>query len=902
MASKDDSEQYTFSELLRQFRGRERVSQQELADKLAIHRNTIGAWERGDNLPASRAIVLELAKALHLSPKDTDHLLYACFREPAQGLSGGEGTSLNIHQIPWAVTYRRNLFFTGREELLAHLHQALHREKAVALTLSYALSGLGGIGKTQIALEYAYRYQHDYQAVLWATADTAETLMTDFVKFANALHLPQRNEQDQNVVVQAVKQWLEQHEKWLLIVDNADDFSLLPHFLPKKGEGHILLTTRAQATGSLAIRVQVEKMGVDEGILFLLRRAKMLALDAPLETVPLADQLHAQAIVYALDGLPLALEQVGAYIEETGCGLRDYLERYTPHHMTLLKRRSQVPSEYSETVATTWAFSFEKVEQMSNVAADLLRCCAFLSPDAIPEEMFTGAASKLGLGLEMLEQNPLAFDHVISILQRYSLVRRIADQRLVTIHRLVQTVLRDAMTLEQQRQWAERTLGVINHLFPEVNPAMWHQCQRYLSHAEVCATLIDQYHIVSLEAWQLLTKAGSYLEARSQYKQAELLFRQALEINEQILGPENKNVADSLDHLAWVLWRQSKFDGAEALYKRALKIREEIFGYDSPEVAQSYDNLAGLYREQQGKDAQAEAWQKQVIGIFERTLGDHTRTAAALHNLGWLYTMQGKYTAGEELFRRSLAINEKINGEKHLTTAVDLFGLGWVCSKLDRDEEAEALYRRSLHVREELEGPEHPDTAQVLQVLGVLYRKQGKLGEAETFLQRAVNIYRSVLGTYDPNTAQAVLRLGLVYSDQSKDEQAEALLKQARAIYEQTVGLYHSNTAISINSLASLYARAGKYELAKSLYEQALAIYEHVNRSDHPNAANTLRGLACLYRDRGQYEQAKPLYQQAVTIYEQAFGKEHFDTIATKELYSTLLEHMQNEGIPSSEL
>ena len=167
-------------------------SSQELADKLAIHRNTIGAWERGDNLPSSRAVVFELAKALHLSPKETDHLLYVCFREPLQDSSGSESTSLNTHQIPWTVAYRRNLFFTGREELLAHLHQALHHKKAVTLPQSYALSGLGGIGKTQIALEYAYRYQHDCQAVLWATADTAETLMTDFVKFASALRLPHR--------------------------------------------------------------------------------------------------------------------------------------------------------------------------------------------------------------------------------------------------------------------------------------------------------------------------------------------------------------------------------------------------------------------------------------------------------------------------------------------------------------------------------------------------------------------------------------------------------------------------------------------------------------------------------------------------------------------------------------
>lgn len=671
----------------------------------------------------------------------------------------------------WNVPYQRNPFFTGGEETLTHLYRALQTERAAALSQPHGISGLGGIGKTHIALEYAYRYQCDYQALLWVRADSASTLTSEYVALAHLLGLPERDEQDQRIVVEAMLRWFRQNTHWLLILDNIDSLATAEPFIPKAPRGHILFTTRARAFSSIAQRVEVKEMDSDTGALLLLRRASLLPLQTRLEVAHHEDCNVAREISEALGGLPLALDQAGAYIKETPSTLQAYLDLYQRRRQELLCTRGQFHEDHPDAVATTWSLSFEKVEQMSSIAADLLRCCAFPSSDAIPEEMFIGTASKLGPELKMLEQNPLAFDHVISILQRYSLVRRIPDQGLITIHRLVQTVLKDTMTLEQQRQWAEQTLRVINHLFPEAKPAMWQQCQRYLSHVEVCATLIDHYHFAFLEARQLLTKAGSYLEARGQYKQAEFLFRQALEINEKTLSPDNKLVAESLDHLSWVIWRQSKFGEAEALYKRALSIRERIFGRDHPETAQSYDNLAGLYREQQGKDAQSEELQKQAIEIFEHTLGDHTRTAVALDNLGWLYTIQGKYTEGEACFRRALAMNEKVNSEMHLATAGDLFSLGWVLSKLNRDEEAEAFYQRALRIREELVGSEHPDTAQVLQVLGVLYRKQGKLKEAGEFLELAVSIYKKVIGLNNPNTAQAILRLGLIYSDQEKYRQ-----------------------------------------------------------------------------------------------------------------------------------
>jgi NB-ARC domain len=185
------------------------------------------------------------------------------------------------HEQVWNVPYPRNPVFTGREPLLAKLVEALHTDNAAALTQPQALSGLGGIGKTQIALEYAYRFQSNYQAVLWVQADTHENLTSSYLTLAALLNLPEKDEQESAIVITAVKNWLQETPNWLLILDNADELALLPDFLPPSMEEKVILTTRAQAPGRFAHRVEVDTFSTERGALFLLRRISLLAHDAP---------------------------------------------------------------------------------------------------------------------------------------------------------------------------------------------------------------------------------------------------------------------------------------------------------------------------------------------------------------------------------------------------------------------------------------------------------------------------------------------------------------------------------------------------------------------------------------------------------------------------------------------
>ena len=323
----------------------------------------------------------------------------------------------------WNIPYPRNSFFIGREELLTRLHTQLQAGQATALSQPQAIIGLGGIGKTQIAVEYAYRYHQDYQVVLWARAESTEALTSSYVTIATLLNLPEQEAQEQEITVDAVKTWLQTHSGWLLILDNADDLSLVPAFLPPALGGHLLLTTRAFAVGHLASRLEVDTLSAEQGALFLLRRASLIAPDATLEHVSPQQRDLAMQVSQELGGLPLALDQAGAYLEATGTALAAYQQIYQQHRTALLAQRRAQGADHPEPVASTWSLSFARVEETNPAAADLLRLCAYLAPDAIPEEILTQGAAHLGPVLGPVAADAFLLGQAIEALRAYSLDR-----------------------------------------------------------------------------------------------------------------------------------------------------------------------------------------------------------------------------------------------------------------------------------------------------------------------------------------------------------------------------------------------------------------------------------------------------------------------------------------------
>jgi serine/threonine protein kinase/tetratricopeptide (TPR) repeat protein len=737
--------------------------------------------------------------------------------QPGGRLSPGASAPAQFY-----LPYHRNPYFTGRETILERLYATLHepprlehpgspgRTPAVA-----ALSGMGGIGKTQLAVEYAYRFRHTYAAILWARAETYETLFADVVAIAQQLKLVDvhTGEAQQAVqaiqVVQAVTDWLARHGGWLLILDNIDDLSLTYRFVPLVNRGHILLTMRAQSTSTLATRIEVEKMTMDEGAQFLLYRCKMYMPGARREQIPGADWLEAQDICRAMDGLPLALDQAGAYIEETGCTLHHYIERFRQQRGDLLEQRGESTLLHPEAVTSTIRLAIDKVERANPRAADLLRLCAFLDAGRVNEEV---------LGEQGLDTS-------IAALRKYSLVSRSPDEHTLSLHRLVQAVIHDGMEPETQRAWAERAIVAVSQAFPPGEKvSAWPRCERYLPHVYTCLQHIERWQIVSPAAARLLDQAGLYLLGQGQYTQALRLLQKALYVRETLQPPDQRAVGETLNNLASCYLYLGEYAQAEALFARVLTICEDLNGPTHADVANSLNNLALVY---------------------------HKR---------------GNYALAESCLQRALAIREQLRATAHPDLARTLNDLAMLHHQQGRLREAEEYYRRGLATWEQVPGPAHPDLAVLLNNLAMLYAQQRNYDLAGPLFQRALEIRERTLGPDHPITAHSLVYLARSYQYQWRYIEAELLYTQALTIRKRCLGPEHPEIAHSLCNLAKLYLSQGRHAQAEPLYQQALAIRERALGLDHPDVAALLRSYAILLMSMKRKNEAIQLSQRAKAI------------------------------------
>jgi tetratricopeptide (TPR) repeat protein len=494
-----------------------------------------------------------------------------------------------------------------------------------------------------------------------------------------------------------------------------------------------------------------------------------------------------------LKGLPLALDQAGAYIEEVSCSPQDYRRLYQIRRAELLKERGGVAPDYPESVATTWSLAFQKVEQGNPAASDLLRLCAFLAPDAIPEEMITKGADHLGPQLQAMASDPLALNRAITALRAYSLLRRDSEGKTLSIHRLVQIVLKQGMNWETYQQWAVQTVQVCTSVFPDpASISIWPQCERYLPHVLVCVTLIQQLEqqgVIFSEVPLLLSRAAAYFYQRNQLLEAESLSLQALAIQEKLLGWEHPDIASRLNNLAWVYHARGKYDQVEALFQQALELRERLLGPEHSETVHSLNNLAWLYHTQ-GRYTEEEPLVHRVLLLRKQHLGpSHIMTARAIYSLALLYGAQGRYEEAEPQLWQVLEIREQQLGPEHPETAICLYDLAWLYSygypyapEQKKYIKAEQLVQRVLTIREQHQGLEYPDTAQALNLLAWLYYAQEKYIEAVPLMERALTIREQYLGSEHPDTGVTLKNYGILLGTMHREDRLREIEAKIQGI------------------------------------------------------------------------------------------------------------------------
>ncbi len=570
----------------------------------------------------------------------------------------GAGT-MSFHLSPfgvtpavWNVPHLRNPHFTGRDQLLGSLHRTLTSGRPAALTQT--LRGLGGVGKTQTALEYVYRHAADYRLVWWLAAEEPATLARDLAALAVELKLVAPAARDQQAAVAAARRWLEGHAGWLLVFDNAEDPRALRAVLPRGGGGHAIITSRRTDWGRVGA-LAVEPFAREESVRFLEARG---AGDGQ----PAAGELAG-----LLGDLPLALEQAAAYRSETGISTARYLELFRARRRDLLARG--VPEDHPQAVATTWDLSFETLEAASPAAAALLRLAAFLAPDDIPRSLLAEHAGNLPEPLAAAAGDPVARLDAVAAARRFSLLE--ADGDALSMHRLVQAIARDRCHREQRRRWSQAAVALLAaaYRYDEHDLATWELAGRLLPHVRAALGHLEEAG-ASKPAARLLNETGVYLLHRGALGEARRHLEQSLEIAEAVWGKDHPNVAIRANNIGQILQDQGDLDGALVQARRALEIDEAVYGKDHPSVAIFVNNIAVILKEQGDLDA-ALVHARRALEIDQAVYGkDHPNVATDANNIGLILKDQGDLDGAREQIGRALAIFERVYGPDHPQTVI----------------------------------------------------------------------------------------------------------------------------------------------------------------------------------------------------------------------------------------
>jgi tetratricopeptide (TPR) repeat protein len=684
--------------------------------------------------------------------------------------------------------------------------------------------------------------------------------------------------------------WIAQRSRWLMVYDNADGhYSVVEKFLPPGNGGNILITSRNVGLQRLALEsVNVLDMGDDEAVQLLLKSAM---LDGTPDS-HIANM--GKNVISELGGIPLAVDQAGAYMQNCGCSIGSYLELFKKHRHQLMSRKEfKGASGYGASTYGTWDISIEQIEgmagkgtgeeaQSAQCAIRLLRIFAFLDHENIPDELFKNAAenyikrylvqeAQLNLPLsvtllddQMLLVNKGEWDRMqfldgIKILLSFSLIKAVKGH-LYSMHPLV-------------NEWCR-------HIIPKIEITdQFHRVRALLSCSIALDWEIDNYTFCKLLAPHIRanTSCGLDLELEGRYYDDEyprfaLVFHHIGSWNEEekllLVAAEQRKTNLGLDHpdtltvlhnLASTYWNQGRWDEAEKLQLKVMNARRAKLGLDHPDVLHTMNSLATTYR-YQGRWDEAEKLEVEVMNARRAKLGSgHPDTLTTMHNLAITYRHQGRWDEAEELQLEVMNTGKVKLGSDHPDTLTTMHNLALTYRFQGRWDEGEKLQVEVMNARKAKLGSDHPHTLTTMHNLALTYRYQGRWDEAEKLQVEVMNATKAKLGSDHPDTLSTMHNLASTYWNQGRWDESEKLQVEVMNASKAKLGSDHPSTLTIMRSLTLTYQSQGRWDEAEKLQVKVMNASKAKFGSDHPDTLHTMHNLASTYWNQGRWDEAEKL-------------------------------------------
>jgi tetratricopeptide (TPR) repeat protein len=619
--------------------------------------------------------------------------------------------------------------FKGRDRFMTRLRTSLTRPGGgTAAIAGSALHGLGGVGKTRTAVEYAWTHAGDYTALLLLDAETPEKLDSGLAALTGPLRLAEHAATEQAVRVEAALAWLNANPGWFLILDNIDSAAALDaahRLLGRLKGGQVVLTSRLDRFPREVDRLDLDVLALDDAAAFLLEATAAGRRHAA------DDPAQARALAGELGQLALALEMAAATIEARRMSFAQYREVWRGNRARVVGWARPEITGYHHAVAEAWQTS---VDQLGVPGRLLLERLAFLAPDPVPVFLLNVPVPGV-----VAEDGHAALDDLAA----YSLVTREVDGAGFSVQRLVQDVTRLGLAqvgtsqarLTEALEWVNAAFdGDADDVrnWPRLDPLAPH-AESVAAHADACG--------IAEPTGRLMNELGRLFSTKALHRRAEPFLRRTLAINEQNRDENDPVVAACLNNLAESLRATNRMGEAELLLRRSLAITEASLGKDHPDVAIRAGNLGKLLLAVNRPD-EAELLMRRSLAVVEASLDkDHPNVATALSDLAMLLQTTNRPGEAEPLIRRALAIDEASFGRDHPTVAIVLNNLASLLQATNRRGEAEPLYRRALAIDEASLGMDHPNVATGLNNLASLLQATSRRDEAEPLMRRALAIF-----------------------------------------------------------------------------------------------------------------------------------------------------------------
>ncbi|KAH0547852.1 hypothetical protein FGG08_000110 [Glutinoglossum americanum] len=830
----------------------------------SMHGSLIHVLSDSENFPGlgvSCVKVIEglhgVEKMLHRNPNRRPDTRALCLLSGTNKCCEGDIEQFKLDDVEnsrmacFEVPFERDLKFIGREDVIANISRQFEVQRRIAL------AGIGGVGKSQIAIEYCYRFRerHPESHVFWIHASTIYRMDQAYKDIAKKLYLLNWND------------------------SNVDTFQLV-----SSSNGSILITTRDKRVG--------ERLANREKVIIVSPTGMQEAMELLWSKVSQEDSLDktkSRELLNVLGYLPLAITQAAAYISENSITVGEYLEIFSAEDSEIQDLLSEdLPDirrdfESRNSVIRTWKVSFDQIRQQMPRAAEILSLMAVLDRQGIPKTL-----------LHRDGERKTKFTTALGALIAFGLVIAEKGRASFEIHRLVQISVRRWLKLQgEMTKWQEEALNILTMAFPSCDYSTWAICEALSPHVQVVARYTFTSDSNLLKRAQLLHNMSSYDETQGRYNLAYEKGLDALFIRENTLGPEHPDTLMSMNNLAVVLSHQGKYETAEEMHRQVLELKEKVLGFEHPDTLMSVNNLGVVFRDQ-GKYKAAEEMHRQALELEEKVLGyEHPDTLMSISNLASVLQYQGKYEAAEKVNRRALDGREKTLGEDHPDTLTSISNLALSLQYQGEYEAAEKMNRQALDGREKTLGKDHPDTLTSISNLALSLQYQGEYEAAEKMNRQALDGREKTLGKDHPDTLTSISNLALVLQYQGKYEAAEEMNRRVLDGREKMLGRDHPDILTSISNLALSLQYQGKYEAAEEMNRRVLDGREKMLGRDHPDTLTSISNLALLLQYQGKYEAAK-MNRRALDGREKMLGKDHPDTL-TSIYYLAILLHSQKK-------